>query len=260
MHRSSFRPPSRAPFKPVVVLVALGLISLGAAACGAQSSPTNVPLLVSPTAARIPAPLPVSLTPSRAPAPSSSIDRYVRLAKQVYDTEAGGAPARRELGHVADDPHVVALLRSGAFAQARRYVQARFRSQWFPNEHMSRLRILRARQAPLDLGVRWVVWPMLQRTLGSGQHRTRIQVAVQDVIGFVRAMHNKHPAVQIVVRDATGRHAVSLLGPAAHASLPMRGFVTIRGVRYQVRTFARRSFLQAPAPVTVWVLLPVKAR
>lgn len=265
------RPTTQIKRAVAVVVVVLG--GTATASCGAQGAPlaavhsfaTSMPHLAAAkhSGPRVVVPAVTSTTstvstasvsPNRWPA---SVDRYLAVAEQLWRTELVGAPARRELSHVVDDPQIQALLGSGSIKQLRSYVTGRFDAQWFPNEHVSRLRILRGGNPVLDLGVAWVMGPMLQRTVRvAGRPPITFQSSVQDVIGFVRAMHNKHPAVEVVVRDAGGSRAVSLLGPAAHAPLPVSGSASIRGVRYAVRSFRGSSFVQGSVPVTVWVLLP----
>jgi hypothetical protein len=249
-------------FKRVAVFGALGIGGVAAAGCGTQSAPAAMVSARATTTATHAVRAAATTTTTTPAAPATApIDRYVAVAKQLYDNETGGAPIQRELRHVAGDPQLLALLRTGSETDIRTYLTSRFDSRWFPNEHVSRMRLVRPGSATLDLGVSWVVWPMGQRVVRTpGRPTATIQVSVQDVIGFVRSMHNKHPAVEVVVRDASGRNAVSLLGAATQVQLPATGFTTIAGVRYEVRSFKRASYLRRQVPVTVWILLPTAAR
>jgi hypothetical protein len=237
--------PTRHPLGLVAGLAGLGLAALALASCGLQHA-----------AATAHASTGATTTTTTTDATVDPMASAVAVAKQIFRTETGGAPTVHLLDQVAGDPRLRALLRVGDDAAAARYAAAAFRSTWAP-EHMARLRLVRGGRTLLNVGVPWVVYPMAERTIARPGHPpVTIQVAEQDVIGFVRSMHNKHPVLQVVARDASGRRAVSLLGVAARADLPASGFVTLRGVRYEVRSFLRQSFASTVLPLHVWILRP----
>lgn len=248
--------------KRAAALAALATGGLAVAACGSQSSAATTTAATSTTPAKTAV---TSTTPTKAAtkttvaltAATASIDHYVAAAKHVFSIETSGPPTLHLFNQVVNDPHLLALLHSGNDAAAYRYATTQFNDVWAP-EHMALLQFVSGGHTRLRLGVKWVVYPMPTRTVKRAGHPpVTIQVAEQDVIGFVRAMHNKHPAVQVVVRGK-GQHALSLLGPAAGAKLPSSGFVTIRGVRYEVRSFKRQSYAKSVIPLSIWILLPTK--
>jgi hypothetical protein len=184
-------------------------------------------------------------------APVTAIDRLTATAEHRYGIETHGGVVFGTLHRVGRDAGLRRALESGSPAAVRAYVNRRFPSVWY-HWHVSRLRIVEGSKIVADAGVPFVVAPA-QMVLKSSNGRTlgRLQVSIQDVVGFVRYMHRNYP-VDVVVRGQGAGHVRSSLPAAANAKLPSRGSVTISGRRYQVRSFHQTAL--GAEPVTVWIL------
>jgi hypothetical protein len=183
--------------------------------------------------------------------PLAAIDRLTATAKRRYGTETHGGVAFGTLHRVGRDAVLLKALQSRNLTAARAYVTRMFRPVWY-HWHVSRLRIVQGSKVVIDAGVPFVVAPV-QMTLKSSTGRSlgRLQVSIQDEIGFVRFMHRNYP-VDVVVRGHGAAHVRSSLPAAANAKLPSRGSVRISGRTYQVRSFHETAL--GAEPVTVWIL------
>ncbi|HEV7751563.1 MAG TPA: hypothetical protein VGO71_08470 [Baekduia sp.] len=183
--------------------------------------------------------------------PATAVDRLTATAKQRWNTETHGGVAFATLHRVGRDPGLRQALASGSPAAVRAYVNRVFPSTWY-HWHVSRVRIVKGSKILVDAGVPFVVAPA-QMTLKSSTGRTlgRLQISIQDVIGFVRYMHRNYP-LDVVVRGQGAAHVRSSLPAATNATLPSSGSVTISGRRYQVRSFHEAAL--GAEPVTVWIL------
>jgi hypothetical protein len=226
------------------LLAAGAIVALPLAGCATASATTP---LAAPavTRARATASAPVPSRTRAAATPARPVDRITAMAQRQYGRETGGAVARAELLRIASEPGLRSAARSGSVTALRAYVNQRFSSVWY-HQHVSRLQIVRAGSLLVDTGVPFVV---------DGPHVTlpggdTLRISIQDEIGFVRLIHRHNP-VDVVVRGQGGQVRSSL--PAATtAALPPSGRVTIAGVRYDVRSFARTAL--GGEPVQVWIL------
>jgi hypothetical protein len=228
-----------------ITLVAL------ASGCAASAATPPARTVAAPAASAPPVralPLP---TAAPASAATTSIDRLTATARRRYATEVHGGVAIGTLHRVGRDPGLQRALASGSHATVRAYVNGVFPAVWY-HWHVSRVRIVQGSKVVVDAGVPFVVAPS-QMTLRTAGGRTlgRLQVSIQDEIGFVRYMHRNYP-VDVVVRGQGTAHVRSSLPAAAQAKLPSRGPVTIAGRRYLVRSFHETAL--AGEPVTVWIL------
>ena len=236
-----------------VVLVAL----VSGVAASAAVTPPAPPAGVA-SAAVVTTASTTSATPPVTPAATAAaktaatgIDSLTATAKQRWNTETHGGVAFGTLHRVGRDPGLRQALASGNTATVRAYVNRVFASTWY-HWHVSRVRIVKGSKILVDAGVPFVVAPA-QMTLKSSTGRTlgRLQISIQDVIGFVRYMHRNYP-VDVVVRGQGAAHVRSSLPAATNATLPSSGSVTISGRRYQVRSFHEAAL--GAEPVTVWIL------
>ncbi|GAC1491798.1 MAG: hypothetical protein NVS1B9_13320 [Solirubrobacteraceae bacterium] len=120
-----------------------------------------------------------------------------------------------------------------------------------PVRHAVRVRITDSRGALADVGLPFVVAGEL-RPLTGPRAPARIEVSIQDVIGFVRLLHRLTGA-ETLVRGSFG-HLVTLLQAAKGVQLPASGPIVIAGRSSRVSAFARPGF--AGEQLTVWVLAP----
>jgi len=224
--------------------VVAGVAVLGLAS-GCAASAATPPARPAPKAPAAPT------ATATATATTTAIDRLTATAKRRYAIETHGGVAFGTLHRVGRDPGLRRALSSGSLATARTYVNRMFPAVWY-HWHVSRVRVVQGSKVVVDAGVPFVVAPA-QMTLRSSGGRTlgRLQVSIQDVIGFVRYMHRNYP-VDVVVRGQGAAHVRSSLPAAATAKLPARGAATIAGRRYQVRSFHETAL--GGEPVTVWIL------
>ena len=236
--------------RAVAGVTVVGLASGCAASAATPPAPTAATAASAPAPAPAGRPLPAAAAAAKAAA-TTPIDRLTATARRRYAIEVRGGVAIGTLHRVGRDAGLRKALASGNAATVRAYVNRVFPSVWY-HWHVSRVRIEKGSRVIADAGVPFVVAPS-QMTLRTGSGRTlgRLQVSIQDEVGFVRYLHRNYP-VDVVVRGQGAAHVRSSLPAAAHARLPSRGPVTIAGRRYLVRSFHETAL--AGEPVTVWIL------
>jgi hypothetical protein len=236
----------RIPARRVVGVVALGAVfTTGCAAASAH--PTAVPTrTVAPAMTATP-------TATAQVARPTALDRIVTSGKAQYTREVSGGKVRSLLRRVAHDPALLQALATSD-AAARAYVARQFPSVWY-HWHISRMRITRGSKLVTERGVPFVVdGPQMTLRGANGKALGKLQVSLQDEIGFVRLMHRSHP-VDVVVRGTAAADVRSSLPAATHAALPATGTVTIGGRKYAVRSFHETAW--SNQPVTIWFLAAV---
>jgi hypothetical protein len=186
-------------------------------------------------------------TTSRQAAASSLIAPY----EARYTSEASGAAAHATLSRLADDPGLLAAVRSGSNARIRSYVNSRFRSVWY-HWHVSRMRITRGNTTVIETGVPFVVdGPSTTLRDAHGRAIAQLQISIQDVIGFVR-LNTRHGDVNTVVRGRGSADVRASLPAALKVKLPSSGTVTIAGHRYEVGSFHETGW--RGEPLQIWIL------
>jgi len=118
--------------------------------------------------------------------------------------------------------------------------------------HVVRIRVLRGAHVALDANSTSfdVAGSGMQLHAADGRSLGRLQITVQDVIGFIKLVH-KLNAAEVVVRGARGQVRTSLPA-AAKLSLPLSGCTQIGAHRYDVRSLEETSF--TGEPLTIWLL------
>ena len=168
-----------------------------------------------------------------------------------YASESAGLVAHATLSRLARDPGLLAAVRSGSSARVRRYVHSRFRSVWY-HWHVSRMRVTRGHTTVIETGVPFVVdGPSTTLRDARGHALARLQISIQDVIGFVR-LNARLDHVDTVVRGRGSADVRTSLPAALNVKLPRRGEVTIAGHRYQVGSFHETGWRDEP--LTIWIL------
>ena len=215
-----------------------GVLAVALAACG--SSVASAP----PTTHAV-----AAASSPKARKPQSAIDRLAVVARQRYSEEVNGAAVHKQIRRVAADPVLLRALRSGSLAALRAEVRLQNAT---PHAHITRLRVVRGSRVLADAGGTFVVAPA-QKALQDARGRSlgRLQLSIQDVIGYVKYMRrNVH--VDVVVRGhGTGRMRTSLPA-AARVALTSSGTVKVGGHRYRVRSFSERGF--AGETLRIWIL------
>jgi hypothetical protein len=118
--------------------------------------------------------------------------------------------------------------------------------------HVVRIRVLRGSRVLVDANPTSfdVGGSGVELHARNGRNLGRLQITVQDIIGFIKLMH-KLNAADVVVRSAAG-HMRTSLPAAAKLSLPSSGCTHIGSHTYVVRSFNETSF--TGEPLTIWLL------
>jgi len=182
----------------------------------------------------------------------AQVDRMTAVARAVYAHQVAGPHSIAVLHKVGSDPTLLGLLRSGRLSAARAYVAQRFPAVWY-HWHVSRMRIRRGATLVTETGVRFVLPPSQMVLRSGGRAVGTLQVSMQDEIGFVRLMHRRFPAVQVVVRGTGRSHVRTSMHAAGLVRLPATGSASLAGRRYVVRSFHELAW--NGEPVTIWILM-----
>ena len=232
------------------VVVAFIGIAAGLSACGV-SAPDPVPPRVSSLAPARPRQI-AGVGARSCPSPMAAARARVglRRAERRYWIESRGSVIRADLRYIGHDQLLLHALSSGNLTAARAEIGHLQHSQVV--KHVTRIRVLGGARVLLD------GWPSSFDVAGSenelrdrrGRSLGRLQVTIQDLIGFIKLEH-KHEATEVVVRGAHGQ-VLSSLPAAARQSLPLSGCTQVGDHRYVVRSFQRKSF--TGEPVRIWLL------
>jgi hypothetical protein len=175
------------------------------------------------------------------------VDAFAAVARRIYAQEHAAVIGRVVAKHLDRNAALLRALQTGDRAkirsEARRPVIA----------HEVRVRVRDGSHVLMDAGLPFVVQGAQGELRSSnGARLGRIDVSIQDVIGFVKLV-DRETGTKVVVRGRRG--IVQTLFPAAaHARLPASGNVSIRGRSYLVRSFHEIDF--NGNPLTVWILDP----
>jgi hypothetical protein len=184
--------------------------------------------------------------PAAGVAAQARADAFAEIARRIYDHEHASVVARSAVKHLGADQTLVRALRTGD----RKLIRAHARRTVIPHE--VRVRIVRGSQVLTDVGLPFVVQgAQADLRAPDGADLGRVEVSIQDVIGFVKLV-SRQTGTEVVVRGQ-GRLASSL-SAADHARLPSSGTVRLGGRSYIVRSFKEPDFIGKP--LTVWVLDP----
>lgn len=197
----------------------------------------------------VPAAPKVARTAPRAAA-SATIDRLVAVAEERYRQEVSGAAVHAQLRRIARDPMLLHALRAGDRTALQ---AAALNDQLARHMHVCRVRVIEGSRILADAGGRFVV-AASQTSLrtAKGRPAARLEVSIQDMIGYVRYMHRNFP-VDVFVRGSVAGHVETSIPAAKTMTLPDRGVATIAGTRYLVRSFTQTAV--GPEPVKVWILV-----
>jgi hypothetical protein len=209
----------------------------------AAAVPVWILLLAGPAQPRAVA----SVAPRSCPAAAlSRVNQAVNAAKARYLTEAQGAVMHADLGQLAHDRTLLSALSGGhlgaALAEANRQLV----------NHVVRIRVQRGSRFVLDANPTSfdVAGSGTELRAANGRSLGRLQITIQDVIGFIKLVHRLN-AADVVVRAAGGQVRTSLPA-AANASLPQSGCSQIGPRRYAVRSFSESGF--TGEALSIWVL------
>jgi hypothetical protein len=197
----------------------------------------------------------VTAQPARATtaatSPTGVVDPVIRSMQQRYRIEVGGSVARRTLARLAHEPGLLAAVRSQSTSRLRAYVAGRFRPVWY-HWHVSRLRITRGNTTLVETGVPFVVdGPTATLRAANGKPLARLQISIQDLIGYVR-LDKRVNHLDTVVRGRGAADVRTSLPAALRVKLPSSGNVTIAGRRYHVGSFSETGW--RGEPLRIWIL------
>jgi hypothetical protein len=190
-------------------------------------------------------------TTTRATAAAAVADPVITQMRSRYTSEVSGSAAKATLARLVREPGLVAAVRSQSDARIRAYVASRFRPVWY-HWHVSRMRITRGSTTIVETGVPFVVdGPTATVHDAGGKALAKVQISIQDVIGYVR-LNKRHPGLDTVVRGQGAAHVRTSLPAALKVKLPSNGNVTIAGRRYHATSFDETGW--KGEPLTIWIL------
>jgi hypothetical protein len=178
---------------------------------------------------------------------SSRAAEALRWARARYLKEAQGRVIHADLQQIAGDTTLLEALSRG---DLRRALVAANRQLV---RHVVRIRVLRGARVLVDANPSSfdVRGSGIALRAANGTSLGRLQITVQDVIGFIK-LTDKLTSADAVVRTDGGRMRTSL--PAAVGSpLPASGCTRIGSRPYLVRSFRETSF--TGEPLTIWLLV-----
>jgi hypothetical protein len=188
-------------------------------------------------------------TPSASVVAQARVDALADIAKRLYFQEVYGEPNASAFRRLSVRPGLVRGLETGDLVLARRtlnHVVVR---------HAVRERVTHGSRTLVDVGLKFVIAGERHPLRApDGTYLGRIEISIQDVIGFVKLFHRLTGA-DVVVRGWAGHAKSSLAAPGRLPPLPSSGPVSVAGRAYFVSSFARTGF--AGEPLTVWILDPV---
>ncbi len=226
------RPDRGAVTGAAVVLLAALTLGLAAAGCGGAGAPAT----------------PAACPSCAATIAQTRVDTLASVAMRIYHQEVSGTPNGAAFAQIAPLPGLVAGLASGDYALARRTLNGQ------PVRHAVREQVVRGGRVLVDVGLRFVIAGQPHSLTGpDGRVLGRMEVSIQDVIGFIKLVHRLTGA-ELVVRGSIGHHAKSSLAGALAVSLPAAGAATVDGRRYLVSSFDRPGF--GGEQLRVWILAP----
>jgi hypothetical protein len=177
-----------------------------------------------------------------APAIRQRASADLAFARRRYRLEAGGAAVRAALHRVVADRALTGALAAGRLAAASAAAQSLLRRHL----HLTAIRAVRGGRVVLATKTHPFDVAGAGQTVRGGE---KLEVTIQDLIGFIRLVH-KFTGAEVVVRGAAGEVESSL--PAAlGARLPAGGCAALGGRAYAVRSFAATAFAGEPLTISV---------
>jgi hypothetical protein len=178
---------------------------------------------------------------------SSRANQALVWARARYLTEAQGRVIHADLRQIASDMTLVGALSGGELHRAMVAANRQL------VRHVVRIRVLRGSRVLVDANPSSfdVRGSGIELRSPNGTSLGRLQITVQDVIGFIKLTDKLTPA-DVVVRSGGGQMRTSL--PAVAISpLPASGCTRIGSRPYVVRSFKETSF--TGEPLTIWLLV-----
>ncbi len=183
------------------------------------------------------------------PATQRQVVAATRVAVARYALERDGLAVHVALGQIAADRVLTDALAAGKLVAARTEA---VRQVVHGHHHVTAIRVRRGSRVLLEtdsypFDVAGAEAPLRDR---RGAVVGTLDVTIQDVIGFIRLVH-EYRATQVVVRGAHGE-AKSSIAAALAVHLPAAGCAAVAGRTYAVRSFGEVGF--TGEPLTIWIL------
>jgi hypothetical protein len=218
-----------------------------------RPAPRTLALAAATTAAALVAVRPAVAAPASrgscaTPGAQGRVAGAVAFAERRYALEADGAAVHAALARAAADRVLVDAVAAGrlaaAGAEALRLVGSHL--------HITAVRVLRAGRVivattryPFDVaGAQTTLRDRRGAVLGT------LQLTIQDVVGFIRLVH-EFTGAAVVVRGAAGEVRSSFAAGLGGGRLPASGCATLAGRAYAVRSFGERAFGGEPLTISV---------
>jgi hypothetical protein len=237
--------PGRPKVRLVAALVAVvppaTVVAVGAIGCGAQSASHRQ------SAATLRVKQIGGARSCSDVAAQARLDTFVLVAKRIYGQEHAPVVGRVVAKKLSQNAALLRAVKAGDLARVRSEARRPVIT------HEVRVRIVRGSRVLMDAGLPFVVQAAVGELRGpSGSNLGRVEVSIQDVIGFVKLVR-RETDTEVLVRGQRGRVATSLPG-AAHVQVPASGKVTVGGRTYLARSFKEVDFVGKP--LSVWILDP----
>jgi hypothetical protein len=218
----------------------IAFVVLAGAAIGVVALTTSSS---TPTPSRAIAALVATACPT--PHAAARADAALRAAEARYRLEERGATIHTDLRQIAHDKSLIGALGSGNIAAALAAANRQL------VRHVVQIRVLSGERVLLDANPTSfdVAGSALELHAANGRSLGRLQITVQDLIGFIKLVRKLDHA-NVVVHGAAGQMKTSLPA-AAHIPLPRSGCTQFGARRYVVRSFQAVSFVGEPLTISV---------
>jgi hypothetical protein len=190
------------------------------------------------------------------PSPSSSVcgstpaqtwtNAIGAVGERIYQDEASGGKTIVALRTAESSSSFARAVATGDLAATRAAIIEFFKNR----SHVVRVRVYRHGKLFLDVGGPHVLAPATGTLHYNGTQVGTFQLAIQDDLGYTLLAHN-FTGAQVLMRTPTGQVEGTLKpGPT---SIPDRGALTYKGVRYQAFTFQAQAFPSGPLRISLLV-------
>jgi hypothetical protein len=170
------------------------------------------------------------------------------VAMRIYQGEQSGAKTMAVVRHVERSEPFREAVANGDAAGARAAIIGFFRTHL----HVVRVRATHGNRLVVDVGGPYALAPVAGTLRGAGGHVVgRFLLAIQDDMGYLLLAHN-FTSAQVLLRNGASHQVMGTLSPGP-ASIPDRGQVVYRGVRYQAFSFTGRAFPSGPLRISLLV-------
>jgi hypothetical protein len=171
-------------------------------------------------------------------------DTYAAVAKRTLAEEVYGTPNGYAFHIISTIPDLLRGLATQDYALARQAMHHQ------PVRHAVAVRVTKGHKTLINVGLRFVIGGRIHALHDSnGKYLGRMEVSIQDAIGFIRLIH-RLTGCEVVVAGSTGQ-SMSSLAAASGVALPTAGPIAIAGREYTVSSFGGRGFAGEPLRISI---------